>query len=329
MLINKHPARFVLSAACVLLMLVLNALPVNAGNATAMAAETDATYVDATGGELQYGLNARRIVSLAPNVTEMLFFLGLGERAVGRSAFCDYPPAAAELPSIGGFVDTSLESIVVLNPDLVIAYQGNSRELVDQLRRLDIPVLAFTEATTLPEIGQQMQVIHSIAAPPAQSTPPALKQWSARLEQLTAATRVLSSAPSMFFGYPGEISYSAGAHSFVGDLMQRAGARNVITKGAERWPAVSAEFIVNTAPQWLLTATDCSGQQTLADRARELKAELAADSIWAALPAVRDGHVLVLEASVLLRPGPRILDALETVISAVHPGVLQRAREQR
>jgi hypothetical protein len=90
------------------------------------AAGPNERYVDATGAKLRYGMQARRIVSLAPNVTEMLYFLGLGERLVGRSDYCDYPPEAAKLPSVGGFVDTSLESIVSLKPDLVVAYQGTA-----------------------------------------------------------------------------------------------------------------------------------------------------------------------------------------------------------
>src|SRR5262245_10295029 len=98
-------------------------------------AESPASFRDGTGHQVAYGQDAQRIIGLAPNVTEMLFFLGLGPRVVGRSNFCDYPPQAAKLPSVGGFVDTSLEEIIALKPDLVVAYQGNSLELVSQLRQ--------------------------------------------------------------------------------------------------------------------------------------------------------------------------------------------------
>src|ERR1051325_9318387 len=113
--------------------------------ASAVRAAEPASFTDGTGKAIAYGQHAQRIVSLAPNVTEMLFFLGLGQRTVGRSDFCDYPPTAAKLPSVGGFTDTSLEEIVALRPDLVVAYQGNSRSLVDQVRAAGVDCVAFPE----------------------------------------------------------------------------------------------------------------------------------------------------------------------------------------
>jgi iron complex transport system substrate-binding protein len=255
-----------------------------------------------------------------PNVTEMLFFLGLGERMVGRSDFCDYPPEAAALPSIGGMVDTSLEAIIALKPDLVVAYQGNSLELVSQLRQAKINVVAFKEATTVAEIGAQMEELFAIAQAPGVETPVRLSHWHLHLSLLAAAEKKhAESRPSMYYGYPDELSYTCGPGSFIDDLMTLAGARNVVPAGPQRWPQVGAEFILASQPQWLLLATSCTDHSDLAGQAIELKQSLATKTLWKGLPAVERQQVLVLDANVLLRPGPRILDAVEDVRAALHP----------
>jgi len=319
---NLIPA-IVMCCAVSVAVLALAALPARAMAADEPygvgAAGPEARYVDATGAKLRYGMQAQRIVSLAPNVTEMLYFIGLGPRLVGRSDYCDWPPEALKLPSVGGFVDTSLESVIALKPDLVVAYQGNSRELVEQLRQLGITVLALGEAATLDEIGEQMLALRNVADVAAGDYPPELVDWYDRLGKLEAQAAAGKTKLTLFFGYPGEMSFSAGPASFVGDLILKAGASNIVSKSSERWPSVSAEFIVGAKPQWLLTATDCTGKQTVAQRCTELLKQLAADKVWATLPAVKSAQLVVIDSDLLLRPGPRILDALAQLVDALHP----------
>src|SRR5687768_5948246 len=112
---------------------------------TSVCHADDVWYTDGTGEHVIYGQNAKRIVSLAPSVTEMLYFLGFGSRVVGRSSYCNYPPEVLKVASVGGFVDASIEKIVSLEPDIVVAYKGNSLDLVLQLRELNINVVAFSE----------------------------------------------------------------------------------------------------------------------------------------------------------------------------------------
>jgi iron complex transport system substrate-binding protein len=109
------------------------------------------------------------------------------------------------------------------------------------------------------------------------------------------------------------MTYTCGQGSFLDDLIGLAGGRNVVELH-ERWPAVSAEYIASTAPQVLLTATSCSGPRCdLTTEHKRIETDLAAQSPWNKLPAVRDKRLIVVEADILLRPGPRILEALQQV----------------
>jgi iron complex transport system substrate-binding protein len=259
-----------------------------------------------------------------PNVTEMLFFLNLGPRVVGRSDFCDYPPQAAKLPSVGGMVDTSLEQIVALRPDLVVAYQGNSLELVAQLRKAKLNVVAFKEAATLAEVGEQMRTLHRIASKPGAPIPAELAVWQSRLTKETIKSYPRASYFRFFFGYPGEVAYSAGPGSFIDDLLRRAGASNVVSDTGERWPQLSAEFILAAKPEWILTATACTEEENPVTKQAETLAELRKSKVWQDLPAVKDGNVIVLDSDMLLRPGPRILDALQQLNKALTRAMIDK-----
>jgi iron complex transport system substrate-binding protein len=307
-----------------LLLCALLALPVGAP-APALAQDAPAQaagqheYTDATGQAVPYGMNAQRIVSLAPNLTEMVCFLGLDGKLAGRSDFCNYPPQVAAVPSVGGFADASLERIVSLKPDLVLAYQGNDRELVDQLRQLGLTVLALREATSLEEVGQQMEVVCGVAAPPGAKPSAALSDWRERLKQLSAPGNVQSRA-TVFFGYPGEMSVTCGPGTFLSDLISRAGGANVLTNDDQRWPLVSAEFVLASQPDWLLSATSCTRGEKPEPKRAALLSQLRKDPVWSKLQAVQAGRVCVIDADVLLRPGPRILDALSQLEQALQEG---------
>jgi iron complex transport system substrate-binding protein len=283
------------------------------------------SYVDGTKTSLPYGLDAKRIVSLAPNVTEMLFFLGLGDRVVGRSDYCNYPPEVLKLPSVGGFTDTSLEEVIRLKPDLVVAYQGNSLRLIEQLRQSNLRVVAFPEAGYVDAVGDQMEALWKISTRPSAPAPRVLDDWLVQLTDLTLSSPFAYGPehPSMFFGYPDEVAYTAGPGSFISDLIYRAGCRNAAASTKDRWPQVSAEFVLAAQPQWLLTATNCTEAEDAAQKKKELMAELKADPVWKKLPAVAKGQVIVIDADVLLRPGPRVLDALAAVRQALGSGAAQ------
>ena len=286
---------------------------------SALAADVTA-WRDATGHDVPTGLDAQRIVSLAPNLTEIAYYLGIGPRLVGRTDFCNYPTAVTELPTVGGFADTSLEKIVSLKPDLVLAHQGNSLELVGQLRALGIAVAGLDEANSLDGVAQTMREMASVVCDPGSHTATAaanlIQQWEADVAKLTVTPGEVE--PTVFFGYPGELSMTATPGTFLDDVIMRAGGCNIVPAGEERWPMVSAEFVVGKNPDYILTATSCTGDDTVDEVRDKLLAELQRDPVWSKLDAVKQGHVIVIDSDVLLRPGPRLLDALRLLKAALH-----------
>ncbi len=312
-LISVTSASRAMKAAVLTFVLLALGLP-----GVSFAADPPAGFTDGSGWRVEYGQGAKRIVSLMPNVTEMLCFLGYQKRLVGRSSFCNYPPEVDKVPSVGGMVDTSLENIIALNPDLVVAYQGNSLELVQQLRDAGLNVLAFKEAASLQEIGKQMHQLQRVVSTPGSPAPEKLEKWDAQLAAFQRAQpQQKKYRPTVYYGYPGEMSYTCGPGSFIDDLIKLAGGSNVVSQQTERWPQVGAEYILAAQPQWMLVGTSCTGDSDFESEVREIRSSLRHDPVWSQLPAIRDGHLVVLDSDVLLRPGPRILDALEQLRSAL------------
>lgn len=275
--------------------------------------------------------NPQRIVSLAPNVTEMLFYLGFGTRVVGISDFCDWPPETASLPRVGGLIDTSLEAVVALKPDLVIAYQGNSRELVDQLTALNINVFCLNEAGSLQEVGHQMSRLDLLIAgvddrddvytylyggdtDTLNEFVTALKNMTTTVRQVQSTDLGSSSTFTVFYGYPNEMIYTAGGDTFINDLIQRSGGLNCAWR-LRGWPSVSAEFLLSADPTYILTGTNCTVDEDPQAVKTELITKLQADNVFGKLAAVKAGRIIVIDANILNRPGPRLLDALMEIYS--------------
>jgi ABC-type Fe3+-hydroxamate transport system substrate-binding protein len=274
------------------------------------AAAAQDTYTDATGVEIAVGLDAQRIVSLAPNVTEMVCYLGFRDRLAGRTDYCDFPQDVKAVPTIGGFVDTSLEAIVACDPDLVVAYRGNSLELIGQLRELGATVLALDDAASLAEIAAQLDVIAAVAGSAQADAKPGGASYREQLAKATLGTNEAHTPFTVFYGYPGEMMYSCAPGTFIGDLIKRVGGENVINDDGMAWPQVSAEFLLAADPDVILTGTSCTTDEDPVAVRERMLAELRADPVWSGLAAIEQGRLVVIDADILHRPGPRIIDAL-------------------
>lgn len=246
-----------------------------------------------------------RIVSLAPSVTELLFALGVGERVVGVTRYCDYPAEASRLPRIGGFVDPSFEAVLGLRPDLVagIADPG-IRAFHERLRAAGVAVIAL-EMQSLAEIrAATLALGESVGRQEAAVA--LVRTMDARLAAVTSAvagaplTRVLAV-------YGRRPLVVAGAGSFPDSLIRMAGGVNVAGGSKVAWPTWSMEEVLRAAPEVII---DC----TMGSEANDVTW-----TDWAVVPAVRDGRVVRIEDSSPLRPGPRIADALEALARAIHP----------
>jgi iron complex transport system substrate-binding protein len=258
---------------------------------------------------------ARRVVCLAPAFTELCFALGLGDRVVGVTDFCDYPPEAARRTRVGGFLNPRRETIVSLRPDLVLAVPEET-ELAEQLRQLDIrsEVLPLYR---LADIDRAIRAVAGWLGDPAAGERLA-GQVSAELAGLrpsgggAKSPRVLLVVGRNW----GELAniYVAGPDTFLGELLEVAGGRNAYT-GKIRYPSLSLEGISRLDPEVILELYP--GQHLGVDQ----KASLRHD--WDRLPgiaAVRRGRIAILDDAYLAIPGPRVAGSVRKIRQCLLPG---------
>jgi iron complex transport system substrate-binding protein len=272
--------------------------------------------VDALGDTLPAGPYPRRIISLSPSVTEILFALGVDSaRVVGVTRFCDVPELAKTRPSVGGIVDPSLEEIVARRPDLVLAVRGNPVEILHRIRSLGIPVFAFEDRTGLDGVQKILDRTAELVGPDDVVMSDSLRgrfREEMRLYKSWSDSIPDDRKPVVYYADPEFPAWTAGPGSHVDDLISLAGGRNLV-KEPSGWPQFSAEALLVRQPQVLLLA-----QPAGADR-EALRARLLALPGWSGLTALKEGRICWIDSGTLLRPGPRLLRALEELAACLHP----------
>lgn len=248
------------------------------------------SVVDATGAKVELAEPARRIVSLAPHATEILYAIGAGPRVVATVDYSNTPPAARRLPRVGSYMGVSLEAILRQKPDLVLAWQdgGYPREL-ERLRQLGVPVY-ISHPLQLDDVASEMQQLGRLLALSAPADA-AAAQYRRQLQQLRQryAHRPLL---SVFYQLGAAPIFTVSQKSFMGAVMQLCGGRNVFGNLAQAAPQVSIEAVVAARPQVMLAGR----ADTLAMWDR-----------WPQLPAVASHTRYVLDEERLSIPGPRLV----------------------
>lgn len=307
---TRRPAR-VLAIALAVLGGLATALWPHSQARKPPAGSTGVVWVnDETGRAVAVPQPVRRIVSLAPNLTETLFALGLGDRVVGVTDFCDYPPEAASREHVGGPVSPNLEKVAALRPDLVVATKagGNRLSTVHSLETLGLAVFA-TDPHSVDEVIASTERLGEVAG----------ANDSGRLvgaglrRRLTEVGERLSGSELtrvLLVVWP-EPLITVGRNTFIADALRRAGAENVI-QTAQDWPNASLEEVARQRPEYLIFASDHSEQ---ADRQI---AELGGLPGWRSLEAMRNKRVIVLSEAIA-RPAPRLVEVIELLARTLHP----------
>ena len=249
---------------------------------------------------------AQRLVSLAPSNTEMLFAIGAGEKLVGVTEHCSYPPAAINIEKIGAYKTLSIEKIAAMKPDLVVAIRGNDLETLESLRKLGIPVFAF-EIKSVEEIFGALERLGHLTGHQAQAVVLA-DSLKRRVKAVNEAVAKTSAKPRVLWGYLSVPVYTAGKGTYIEDLITLAGGENLGSRAQGAWPQIGLETMIGWAPEVILT-TDGRARDRLS---QELERLLQTDG-WKVLPAVKSGRIHYLEDDLFLRPGPRTIDALERI----------------
>jgi iron complex transport system substrate-binding protein len=267
------------------------------------------TVSDETGRTVRIPTPVRRVVSLAPSVTESIYALGLENLLVGDTDYCDYPEAATKLHKVGGATNPSLEEIAHLKPDVVLVIKSLNRlETVQQLERLGIATYS-ADPHNLDEIRSSVRRLADILGNPSagEELDAALLQ---REKVLQLKLRNVPPARTLFVVWTDPL-ISVGKHTFIADALAHAGATSVV-ESSQDWPHISLEEMVRLQPQFLVFANSHSEQV-----ARDVDA-LAKRPGWDLLDAVKNRKYVVISEAIN-RPAPRLFSAVEDLAHQLHP----------
>jgi len=266
------------------------------------------TLVDMLGREVTLPAAPRRIVSLVPSATELIFALGGEDRLVGRTDYCDYPPAARDKPSVGGMIAPSLEILAALRPDLVIATtSGNQLDTFAKLKQLGIAVYAV-HAHRIAEMLDVTRRLGKLTGRQA-AVAPLTAEIERRLRATAAAVAPYPRPRVLYVLWPDPLLVPA-RDAIVTELIGLAGGESITAAERGDYPRFSIEAAVARAPDVILLARHGTGTGPMArDKWDRLSS----------LPAVKAGRIHPVDGNLLHRYGPRVVDGVDTLARAIHP----------
>ena len=273
----------------------------------------------------------KRIVSLTPVGTEILFALGQGDNVIGVTNFCDYPPEALKKPKIGGYAEVNFETLLSKKADLLVL-QDMHLQFRDDLKKLKIPYVVVRQESIADIYGSIAELGRICGAQKKASELTA--KMKTEIEAIVSRVKGLQ-APSVLLCVSRELSeprisvfYAAGKKTFYNELIIRAGGKNALAgeKSGSPYPKISQEGLAAINPEVLI---DLVGERTFYHSMEHIDLDKVFDEKnlrgqWLAgakVKAVRGGRVTVLDGTVYLRPGPRLPVILKAFAKAVHPEV--------
>jgi iron complex transport system substrate-binding protein len=287
--------------------------------------EGPVTVIDAEGRTVTTSEAPQRIVSCSPSLTEMVYAMGIGERLVAVTDYCDWPAdvnarkADGTLASVGGYFTPSVEAVIAADGDLILIDRGVAAqmEMLTQLENAGLNVIVLDKGTTFDEVYEAMLMIGEICWVKEEAED-LIDSMSDRLAALEAEVGGIEEMPTMTFAVWLDPIYLSGNGTFAADVMAHARGDNVYDN-LTGWPDVSVESLLETDPEYLVVS-----MMYLPSPGEDIISDLENDTIWSELSAVQNKRVYILTGqcdNVFSRPGPRMVDAVELLAQILHPEV--------
>lgn len=273
---------------------------------------TDAIHlIDSRGREVVLEKPAQRIVSLAPHITEILFAAGAGEQIVGAVSYSDYPHAAQNIPRVGSYDKISYESVVALNPDLVIVWQsGNGEEVAQRLESLGLPIYVG-EPRKLEDVAQSLRDYGQLSGNHKQGDI-AADQFLSKLTELRNAYSEEQQV-GVYYQIWNEPMMTMNGKHLISDVIRLCGGRNVFAEALPLVPRISVESVVRANPQVIVASGMGEARPEWLDDWRD----------WSAIDAVHNDHLYFIPPELLQRHTPRIIQGAEQMC-----GFMAQARRE-
>jgi iron complex transport system substrate-binding protein len=249
-----------------------------------------------------------RIVSLAPSNTEVLYALGLADRVVGVTEYCDYPPEARQKQKIGGFSKIDLEKVVGLNPDLVIATNIHAKTVVPELDKRGITV-AVVEPKNVDDVLAKIAFVGKLTGT-SENAAKLTAQLKSRIDAVAIKVTTAKTKPRVFYEIDKSL-YTPGPGSFIDDMLTKAGGANIAADAKSSYAQLNPEVIIAKDPEIIFLGDMLFGETPESVKARPG---------WANICAVKTGRIVPIpDENVIARPGPRVVEGLEMLARAMYP----------
>jgi iron complex transport system substrate-binding protein len=266
-------------------------------------------YIDESGRKVNITPYPKRIVSLAPSITETLFALGLDKEIVGVTMFCNYPEAVRSKPKVGGFINISLERVVSLSPDLIIGTSdGNRRETVLQFERIGLPVY-IVNPVSLEDIFKMVLDIGRITGK-EDTAKKLIFNLRRRVESVVLKTSQ-AKKPRVFFLLSTDPMITVSRDTLHDKLITLAGGVNVAGRDTIKYPRYSIEEVMVKQPDVIIITS-----MKKEDNFVQLRNKW---NEWKNIPAVRNNRIYIIDTDLITRSSPRIVDGLEELVKTIHP----------
>ena len=283
---------------------------------TTTVAPESVSVVDDAGRTVEIVSDPQRLVSLAPSNTEILFALGLGDKVVGVTDFCDYPEEAKSIDKVGG-MEHNLEKIVALDPDLVLAIGGSPAQVEKavEMEELGLTVLVL-EPGDIEGIMADIKLVGKATGAEKQASSLA-GEMRERFDDITTKAKEAGSTPKVFFELDAtdpSKPYTPGPGSFIDALISLAGGSNIGSTAQMQWAQLSTEEIIAQDPEVLV----------LGDFNYGVTPEMVKERPgWSVITAVKNGNIHPIDDILISRPGPRVIEGLEALATIIHPELFE------
>jgi iron complex transport system substrate-binding protein len=260
------------------------------------------TVTDQMGTVVTIASPPQRIISLSPSNTEILFALGLGNRVVGVTEYCNYPPEAMEKPKVGGYSTVNIEKVIALKPDLILASYGNGEEILKNLRSLGYPVIALKQET-LAGVLDDIQLVGQATGAEANATR-LVGDLKNRISIVEARVATIQERPTVAHVIWNDPMYVSGNGTFQDELIKMAGGKNAFSE-VEGWKNIGIEDFIRADPEVLIVNTGTGmggGEDSIAQFFMN-------EPRFSTVSALRN------------HASPRIVDALELFAQDIHPSL--------
>ncbi|MFN3134543.1 MAG: cobalamin-binding protein [Candidatus Kryptonium sp.] len=262
---------------------------------------TQIKIYDDLGREIEFDSPPQRIVSLAPSITETLFFLGVADKVVGVTRYCNFPPEAKSKTIVGGVIDPNYEVIVSLKPDLVImTVEGNTRETFDKLTNIGFKVFVTNPRNfngifkTIFDIGKICGIEER-----ANFLVDSLKKELERVKASNAG----KIKPKIFVLLSLNPLMTAGKNTFINEIIENAGGMNIVGNLGQNYPILNREQILKVNPDMIILTEPNIGKDELLRMFPE----------WRHIKAVKENKIFKIDPDILLRPSPRVVLATKII----------------